>query len=77
MATLQTQYQNYLKENPTSKLTYDEWIDQVWLLNKLNKQEPPFVSDDFQIWPGGAFELGDDVGKSIVYKIDPLLTIWD
>jgi hypothetical protein len=61
MATLQTQYQNYLKENPTSKLTYDEWIDQVWLLNKLNKQEPPFVSDDFQIGPDGAFELGDDV----------------
>ena len=63
MATLQTQYQNYLQENPTSKLTYEEWMDQlkVWLLNKLNKQEPPFVSDDFQIGPNGAFELGDDV----------------
>jgi hypothetical protein len=38
-------------------------MDQVWLLNKLNKQEPPFVSDDFQIGPDGAFELGDDVGN--------------
>ena len=30
MATLETQYQNYLKENPTSKLTYDEWMEQIW-----------------------------------------------
>ena len=30
MATLQTQYKNYLQENPTSKLTYDEWMEQIW-----------------------------------------------
>jgi hypothetical protein len=30
MATLQTQYKNYLQENPTSELTYDEWMEQVW-----------------------------------------------
>ena len=52
MATLETQYQNYLKENPTSKLTYDEWMDQaLWTT---------YISDDFQIGPDGAFERTDD-----------------
>jgi hypothetical protein len=30
MATLQTQYEEYLKKVPTSKLTYDEWMEQIW-----------------------------------------------
>jgi len=48
MATLETQYQNYLKENPTPTLTYDEWLDKkLWQI---------YVSDDFQIGPDGAFE---------------------
>jgi hypothetical protein len=53
MATLETQYQNYLAENPTSTLTYDEWMDKAF-------PEPPYVSDDFQIGPDGAFEYDDD-----------------
>ena len=36
MATLETQYQNYLKENPTSKLTYDEWMEQIWTSRIIN-----------------------------------------
>lgn len=28
MSTLETQYQNYLKENPHSTLTYEEWLNQ-------------------------------------------------
>ena len=52
MATLQTQYQNYLRENPTSKLTYDEWMDQAW---------SPTISDNFQIGPDGAYEHEDDL----------------
>lgn len=52
MATLETQYQNYLKENPTSTVTYDEWMDKkLWDI---------YVSDDFQIGPDGAFERTDD-----------------
>ena len=51
MPTPQTQYKNYLKENPTSKLTYDEWIDRVW---------HPVISDNFQIGPDGAYEHEDD-----------------
>ncbi len=48
MATLETQYQNYLKENPTPTLTYNEWLDKkLWQI---------YVSDDFQIGPDGAFE---------------------
>ena len=35
MATLETQYKNYLLENPDSKFTFDEW--KVWLGNQLNE----------------------------------------
>jgi hypothetical protein len=28
MATLETHYQNYLKETPHSTLTYEEWLNQ-------------------------------------------------
>jgi hypothetical protein len=28
MATLQTQYKNYIQENPASSLTYDEWLNK-------------------------------------------------
>lgn len=51
MSTLETQYQNYLNENPTSKLTFDEWLDQLW---------SPKISDNFQIGPDGAYEHEDE-----------------
>lgn len=55
MVTLKTQYENYRKENPNSELTYDEWFEQLI----------PYVSDDFQIGPDGAYEHNND------------LSIWD
>jgi hypothetical protein len=62
MATLETQYKNFLKENPTSKLTYDEWMDQKFsaipeAIGNLQPNIPPYVSDNFQIGPDGAFEM--------------------
>jgi hypothetical protein len=30
MAKLETQYENYLKELPTSNNTFDEWLIEVW-----------------------------------------------
>ena len=51
MSTLRTQYKDFLKSNPHSTLTYIEWC----------KQYPPFISDDFQIGPDGAFEYSDDI----------------
>jgi hypothetical protein len=30
MAKLETQYENYLKEVPTSNYTFDEWLTEVW-----------------------------------------------
>jgi hypothetical protein len=48
MSILITQYQNYLTKNPTSKLTYDEWLDfktHEW----TNEVWVPAVSDNFQI----------------------------
>ena len=89
MSSLQTQYQNYLKENPESSFTFEEWSDwkfsnpeippphnglrpfdeydyslkviddlsdwDVTLMDGL-ENEPPYVSDDFQIGPDGAYE---------------------
>ena len=63
MSTLETQYQTYLKENPTSTLTYDEWMDQVW---------EPIVSDNFQIGPDGAYEYTDDISDWDVTLMDGL-----
>ena len=58
MSLLETQYQNYLKENPESELTYEQWIE---LKLKLPDGFQPMVSDDFQIGPDGAFEYEDDI----------------
>ena len=54
MSTLKTQYENYLIKNPTSTLTYDEWFEKWGEINKI-----PYVSDDFQIGPNGAFEYSE------------------
>lgn len=70
MATLQTQYQNYLKKNP--HISYDEWLDD---LSKrfltIIKHDEPKVSDDFQIGPNGAYEHSDrDIEfKNILHSI--------
>lgn len=58
MTLLETQYQNYLKENPDSQLTYEQWIE---LKLKLSGGFQPTVSDNFQIGPDGAFEYDDDI----------------
>ena len=75
MSTLKTQYKEYLKNNPDSKLTYEEWLDELsvslaeaakeefndWDVTLLDglENEPPYVSDDFQIGPRGAYEHSD------------------
>ena len=58
MALLETLYQNYLKENPESELTYEQWIE---LKLKLPDGFQPTVSDNFQIGHDGAFEYDDDI----------------
>ena len=35
MATLETQYKNYLLNNPDSKFTFEQWKE--WLGNQLNE----------------------------------------
>ena len=75
MATLQTQYQNYLKKNP--HISYDEWLDDLSkrFLTIIQHDEPK-VSDDFQIGPDGAYEHSDrdiefkNVLHSISLKLD-------
>ena len=41
MATLETQYKNFLIENPASTLTYDEWF-------AINLSKPPEVISNLQ-----------------------------
>jgi len=55
MATLQTQYKQWLQENPDQQLTYEQWFSKWSEINSL-----PIVSDDFQIGPNGAFEYDED-----------------
>jgi hypothetical protein len=74
MATLETQYLNYLKENQNSTYTFEEWKN--WFSDKLKNatinvdedlhdwdvtlndglEDEPYISDNFQIGPDGAFE---------------------
>lgn len=56
MATLQTQYKQWLQENPNQQLTYEQWFSKWSEINSL-----PIVSDDFQIGPDGAFEYEDHI----------------
>ena len=55
MALLQTQYKQWLEENPDQQLIYEEWFSKWGEINGL-----PIVSDDFQIGPYGAFEYDED-----------------
>lgn len=85
MSTLETQYRNYLKENPESLFTFEEWSD--WKFSNMELPPPhnglrpideyaeelsdwdvtlmdglenePYISDDFQIGPDGAYEHSD------------------
>lgn len=57
---LESQYKQWLTENPGQYLTYEDWFKQWGDINNLpiDFWEPyvPFVSDDFQIGPNGAYE---------------------
>jgi hypothetical protein len=33
MATLETQYQNYIKDNPDSGLSFTQWFEKVFMPN--------------------------------------------
>jgi|LakMenEpi03Aug12_release.lakeMendotaPanAssembly.Ray.scaffolds.fasta_scaffold994584_2 hypothetical protein len=53
MATLETQYKNFLMENPASTLTYDKWMKKKSskLSNKISKSQPNIL-DNLQIGNG-------------------------
>ncbi len=64
MAKLETQYQDYINSNPESQLSYEEWISMRFstppdAIHSLQPMTPPYVSDNFQIGPQGAFEHDD------------------
>ena len=74
MSTLETQYKNWLLKNLNSQLTYVEWLEKfneihnlpsdmsnwdVTLMDGLENE--PYISDDFQIGPDGAYEHTEDM----------------
>ena len=61
MATLQTQYKNYLQENPTSKLTYDEWMEQIWTSYIRNFQID--YKEDLSDWDVTLLDGLDDIDQ--------------
>ena len=74
MSTLKTQYKNWILKNPNSQFTYVEWFLKfneihnlpsdmsVWDVTLMDGLEnEPYVSDDFQIGPDGAYEHTDDM----------------
>jgi hypothetical protein len=93
MTTLHTQFQNYLKANPQTITSYSEWsralslklesasaYDDLWDITLMDglEDEPPYVSDDFQIGPNGAYELSDreldfqHLLKSVSFKLEDI-----
>jgi hypothetical protein len=66
MSTLQTQYKNYLQENPTSKLTYDEWMEQIWTSYIRNFQID--YKEDLKF-----YRYTDEAGDEIRYRVYPIL----
>jgi len=47
MATLQTQYKNYLKENPDSTISFEDWEKNIFLEKLKCGLE---LGDDFSDW---------------------------
>ena len=69
MSTLETQYKNWMLKTPNNKLTYVEWLEKFNEIHNLPSdmsdwdvtlndglENEPYVSDDFQIGPNGAYE---------------------
>lgn len=61
---LESQYKQFISENPDSKLTYEEWLKEPYAFKfkDIPKGFEPTVSDDFMIGPDGAFEYDDNIG---------------
>lgn len=74
MATLETQYKNYLKNNPDSKLTYVEWLVELSekLYNATNLSDNTFAND-ISDWDVTLMDGLDDESLYISddFQIDP------
>jgi hypothetical protein len=85
MATLETQYQNYLKKHPESKLSFDEWQNQV-LLKPIKKLvlNDNFVPHDIALkfvelgFDEECFKYYNDYGKNAInrYRLFTIVDYW-
>ena len=63
---MQEAYERYKKFHPESTITFEEWVSIKYttppeVISNLQPNIPPYISDDFQIGPDGAFEYEDDL----------------
>jgi hypothetical protein len=57
---LETQYQNWLVDNPNEKITFIEWVKNFSQIKNLPEDCVSHVSDDFQIVSDGEHEYNYD-----------------
>lgn len=57
---LKIEYENWLLKNQDAELSFEEWLTEIsdWDVTLMDglENEPPYISDDFQIGPDGAYE---------------------
>jgi hypothetical protein len=53
MATLETQYKNFLLENPNSKFTFEEWKE--WLGKQIGEALKDIKEKEKSWYPTGSF----------------------
>lgn len=61
MSTLESQYKKWSDENPDNSISFIEWLKEWGKIHKVEdiNTKYPYVSDNFQIGPEGAFEYSE------------------
>lgn len=57
---LKIEYEKWLLKNQDAEISFEEWLTEIsdWDVTLMDglENEPPYISDDFQIGPNGAYE---------------------
>ena len=66
MATLETQYLNFLKSNPKETLSYEYWLENIWhptAIKRIRKKEKRIWERVKQLRKEGLLEVPEDIEK--------------
>lgn len=64
MATLETQYLNFLKSNPKQTVSYEHWLEKIWhpsAIKKIRKEEKRIWKKVKQLRNDGLLEVPKDI----------------